>query len=275
MTVLSKRISFFCALFFISTVLLLEVASASDCTQEQRLFAEASRLYKNHQMLLSAVDFSQLRFSSCDARLTSRAWLGYSLSVVGLNENLEAIEATENGLNDPQVRSEDKASLRMLRAWINQEPSVEFSQSQKNRWSLWQARMDRPSFQSELLKSDFAFSEREKINQLDLNLTGPQRKSPWLAGIASAVIPGAGQAYNGNWQASGLAFVLNALFLGATIELAKNRLPYSAVASGTVFSITYIGNILSAVQGSNDINRLDRAPSEAGLKSAILPELTF
>jgi hypothetical protein len=64
--------------------------------------------------------------------------------------------------------------------------------------------------------------------------TARHTKRPWLAGILSAALPGAGQAYAGSWQAALVSFVLNGALVGATAELAVRRLYLPATAARLV-----------------------------------------
>ncbi len=123
--------------------------------------------------------------------------------------------------------------------------------------------------------SNYLRNNKEQIHASFLDFDRSPRKNPWVAGGISALLPGAGQAYAGNWQAAGLALILNAIFLGATVDFVKKDMPGATAASAGVFSIVYVGNILSAVQGANAYsNRLSK-PAENRLKDLLIPELRF
>lgn len=80
-------------------------------------------------------------------------------------------------------------------------------------------------------------------------------KQPWLAGMLSGVLPGAGQAYNGRWIDGTIALGFNALFGAATYYSAVHleSLPL-AIAAGTLSLGFYTGNIVNAVVDSRRIN---------------------
>lgn len=90
-----------------------------------------------------------------------------------------------------------------------------------------------------------AFAELNTRNQVfeDLPL-----KSPALAGIFSAVIPGAGQAYTGRWLDAAIALGFTGLFAGATAYsyLGMESVPLTIV-SGIFTTGFYTGNIANAV----------------------------
>lgn len=101
----------------------------------------------------------------------------------------------------------------------------------------------------------------------------PQAKSEFLAGTFSAVLPGAGQAYTGAWQSAAMAFLLNALFLSATVELQDQGLYATSLASGVIFSITYLGNIFNAAQSAEVINEQAQKSLIESEKRKKFPEL--
>jgi hypothetical protein len=101
----------------------------------------------------------------------------------------------------------------------------------------------------------------------------PDVKKPWLAGAMSAVIPGAGQVYNGNYQSAVFSFLINALFLSASIELSRQGLPATSAVSGTIFSIVYVGNILGSMQSSQLLNEKAHQNKRSELRQHYFPEL--
>lgn len=93
-----------------------------------------------------------------------------------------------------------------------------------------------------LIKRDEAF--------YDLDL-----QRPWLAGTLSAVLPGAGQVYNGRYLDGGIAFGVNALFGAATYYafVEADSIPLGVV-SALFLSGFYIGNIVNAYTDAQRIN---------------------
>ncbi len=90
--------------------------------------------------------------------------------------------------------------------------------------------------------------ENAKFEELSL-------KSPILSGLFSAILPGAGQLYNGRpWDAL-LSLSFNAAFAGATYYSYKelDNIPLTIV-SGLLFLGFYVGNITNAVTDSQKIN---------------------
>lgn len=100
-----------------------------------------------------------------------------------------------------------------------------------------------------------------------------RKKSPFLAGALSALLPGAGQVYNGSFESAAVAFALNAVLIGATVELARKDLPFAATTTGLAASVFYVGNILNAADLSSRKN--DRASSRfrEEVERVLLPEV--
>lgn len=249
-------------------------APALECDRDKKIFAEAKSLLQADQNLLSSFHFSQLRVAACDATVASRSWFGYSLAMVNLKENREAIRSIDEGIRSPLVSANDKKALRMLKTSIDPQSAQFLDSEQKKRWDLWKAKEDSESFKQQVKQSLFE-SNRPQLSTYEDRIQNAPRKSATLAGIASALIPGAGQAYVGNWQTAALAFVINSAVLAATLDFNRKDMPAATIAGAGVFSITYIGNIVSAAQSANEFNRAARSEPESEMKTLLLPELNF
>jgi hypothetical protein len=98
-------------------------------------------------------------------------------------------------------------------------------------------------------------------------------KSPALAGVLSAILPGSGQVYAGSWQAAAVTFVLNGLFIGATVELARDKDYVTAAAAGTAASVFYLGGIINAADLARRRNRIAQQPYADELEELLVPEV--
>ena len=98
-------------------------------------------------------------------------------------------------------------------------------------------------------------------------------KSPALAGVLSAVLPGSGQLYSGSLSAAAVTFVLNGLFIGATVELARDKQYVTAAAAGTAASFFYLGGIINAADLARRRNRLAQQPYADELEELLVPEV--
>jgi hypothetical protein len=98
-------------------------------------------------------------------------------------------------------------------------------------------------------------------------------RSPAFAGILTAILPGAGQLYAGSLQAAAVTFVLNGLFIAATVELTRDEKYFTAAAAGTAASFFYVGGIMNAVDLARRRNERASEPSRAALEKLLVPEL--
>ena len=97
--------------------------------------------------------------------------------------------------------------------------------------------------------SNYAFAEEER--QLEEIATHPPRNlKPWVAGVASAVLPGLGQIYAGNVSEGLASFIAVGAFAALTAtswNKAGTPLNWRTITYGTVGSLLYIGNIFGSI----------------------------
>lgn len=127
----------------------------------------------------------------------------------------------------------------------------------RHAWALlyqqeWQKAAER--FQSIPINHPF----RETARQIAIAILDQgdfSRKSPLLAGVLSAALPGSGQLYTGRQGDALLAFVLNGLFVVGIVE----ALNHGQIAMAGILSLFeagwYVGNIYGAVNGVHKHNR--------------------
>ncbi len=82
------------------------------------------------------------------------------------------------------------------------------------------------------------------------------RRSPALAGLMSAALPGAGQAWVGRWAEAGSALLVNGLLVASGVELYRREQWFGLGAVGLLGVGFYGGNVFSAVHGARRFNRL-------------------
>lgn len=225
MSVLFRFIFFSCLIFQYT-----QVMSSQDClTGIQSVLEQGHQLRQSGQYFLAIQKYSIVETLSCSTQEKAWAKLGNAQSLYKLYENTlagEILESLDNFTVDEKIRN--KANL--LRAWYKVE---------------YRKKLD-PVQQQQFIEYEKSAERMEKYDLL---------KKPWLAGSLSAVIPGAGQIYNGNYQSATFSFIINALLLMTALELEKEGHSISALTAGVFFSITYTGNILSSVQSAHTINQ--------------------
>ena len=121
---------------------------------------------------------------------------------------------------------------------------------------------DIPTFDSLAKSFDYSFyaiSEEQKSLKLYADtLRNYPKRSAVVAGVLSAIIPGAGKVYSGKLGQGLAAFLEIAALGGATAEYYFRSGPESAgfIIFGTLFSLFYVGNIWGSAL-SVHVNRND------------------
>lgn len=232
-----------CAAFSVNALAQKNQPLASFFCKSSQLAIDSGReLFQRRQFLLSVQEFSMAQKFDCAENLEQAMW-GHLLAITELGERDEMFYLSHKLY--PQ----------------------KFSLDYQQRLKL---------YQSYYFPKNDGTAEAGRVESFRLwkeNL--PQQKSPGLAGTLSAILPGAGQVYTGSWQSGAMAFILNALFLSATLELADKDLDATAVASGVVFSITYLGNILNAAETARIYNQNYHARQIEEEKAKRFPELSL
>jgi hypothetical protein len=213
--------------------------------------------------------FSMADLLACDPALRQDARFGYLLAMYRLGERAE-FEVRWRGALQEAGEPGDARRVRLLGAFAYG-LGTEASAGDALRLELWRGRLDgeRTSRLDEQWPGGVPAEVRRAQKELGTSPTRP----PWLAGILSAVLPGLGQVISGSWQSAFVALAVNALFIGATVELFRHQLWFAGAAAGTVASVTYLGNIVNAVESATLFNESRRREAEEHLERALFPEL--
>jgi hypothetical protein len=256
-------------LLLLTALLFAATGARANCSQDRKQYDLGNRQFHAQQYLLAAIQFSQVSLSDCDSTIADKAKYAYALAMAELGEMEIAIET----LKSLAGSTLDQTSKLYL-TYLDNSFAKDLSRHDRSRIQLWQSRGSTAAFQNAATTYETHEVEKNRLLKMQELLTLAPSRSPVVAGIASALIPGLGQAYVGSWQAAGIALVLNALFLATTVELARHDLWAASAASGLVFSVTYIGNILNAIAAAETVNQVQSAPYERELKQKLFPEFS-
>lgn len=119
-------------------------------------------------------------------------------------------------------------------------------------------------WQREFSYKTYALAEEQRaLDQIALNR--PKELSPWVAGVASAIVPGLGKIYAGDVGGGVASFLLVGAFAALTADSwAKAGTPanWRTITYGAVGSLLYVSNIFGSVasvkvyyQNFEEINR--------------------
>lgn len=104
---------------------------------------------------------------------------------------------------------------------------------------------------SDQIFQDYYFfqNEKESLRQIEEDLQSYNKKSPFLAGIYSAVLPGAGKFYAGKKGQGIYSFVISSLLALQAYESYLKAGPESArfIIYGGLFSLFHVGNVWSSM----------------------------
>ena len=130
------------------------------------------------------------------------------------------------------------------------------------------------SLSKQFTYSDFALADEERALDM-IASTKPRNLSPWVAGVASAVVPGLGQIYAGNIGEGVASFLLVGAMAGLTAESwVKAGTPANlrTILYGSVGTLLYIGNICGGVASVKlYYKQFDETLSEAVVCSLHIP----
>ncbi len=124
-------------------------------------------------------------------------------------------------------------------------------------WSLvhlWQLEQAADAFEAVSAGSLHRPFAQALAGELRANVKIP-RKSPFLAGALSAVIPGTGQIYTQRFTEGVTSFILNGTFIWAIVELFGHGNEVAGVLLGFFESGWYSGGIYGAVNDAHKFNR--------------------
>ena len=214
----------------------------ASCLRDLSPVYEQGKTYFEHeQYLLATEQFSLFSLMSCSQNDKDRGRLRWAQSLFELSEFSEG----NNVISKLGENSRYKRAAGIVQAWYQPDYVSMLPTLDQNQFQEWH-------------------KDASSI---------PRPKNPWVAGGLSALLPGAGQVYNGTYQSAAFAFILNALFLSAAIDFQRHNLSSAALTSGVLFSVVYAGNIFGAVHTSQLIDEKYAQPKEDDLKQRLFPEL--
>lgn len=229
----------FATIIFFGLVTSSAAVAASCLDDLPQVLDQARGFYARGQYLLAATQFSNYSLLVCSKDRQDAGRLGWAKSLYELGESVEA-ELVLDALS-PKTANEGK----IIKAWYQADYISSLSQTDQQRFSHWQ----------------------REIREL------PRVKTPWVAGSLSALLPGAGQVYNGNYQSAAFSFILNALFLTATLSFMDQHMDGAAITSGMLFSVVYVGAISGSARDARLLNEMAQKEGKESLRKKYFPEL--
>ena len=196
--------------------------------------------------LLHAICFSKLSWNDSAAiRFAQVSKASPDYYFAGFNAVLKLIEA--NKIEEPEklllnYQPADAMQTQLSGIYLN---------------SLLLLNQDLSGFEAHItvtnLSKDYFSMRNEELKKAELKIKKANKKSPFLAGLMSTVIPGTGKIYSGKWRQGLISMVPLTLMGFQTYEAYRLQGVKSArfIVFGGLFSLFYIGNIYGSAVSVN------------------------
>ncbi|KAK3608893.1 hypothetical protein CHS0354_006934 [Potamilus streckersoni] len=228
-----------------TTVLLpLSAQNAQPVPQnETDLIGYADFLFQEKEYYRAVTAYKSYLYYYSGGQYTDHAYIQVGRSYMSGDRLQDAVDYWQNADTGITLKpdSQKRVQIYLTLSYLDLEREKPYS----NGGDL---RMD----QNDFSQRDFhTFAERFNAGQAQIQ---DKYKSPWLAGGLSAVLPGAGSAYNGRYIEAAYVFVLTSVFLYATFD-SERRGEKGYVPVFAFFTIAfYGGGIYAAVNSTHRYN---------------------
>jgi len=258
-----KMIRTIAGFFFIPSIcaVLLSVSVAPVIAKdlqlnEDHLFEYAGYLYKSGEYYRAISEYKRLQYFFPDSSLSDLSILQIGRSYMAGDRVDEAIDYWQPYISNSDLHNTTFDRLKILLGI-----------------SLLDADKEEPfSLRADNISSAFSYfrdlntEDREARLIVDFSndwISRPsvEKKSPWIAGTLSAILPGAGSLYTGRYVEGTYAFFITGLFLYATMEAQNNEQSGLAALFGFFSVGFYGGSIYAAINGvykQNDKKEADQ-----------------
>ncbi|MCG8339235.1 MAG: hypothetical protein MJE63_32405 [Proteobacteria bacterium] len=240
-------------IYFITPLLLVssihrDILAADIQLSKQQQFNYATHLYKSREYYRAITEYKRLIFFFPEDELAETALMQIGRSYLAGSQIENAIDHWELQLQRSELEADRLERMRILLgiSLLDLKQTAIFSFREQNigkAIEIFKELDDTDPYAPAIQRFIAAWDNRT----ID-------KKSPWLAGSLSAIIPGAGSYYTGRYMEGTYAFFLTALFYLATMDAVSN----DAKESGAVFGLLtigfYGGSIYTAVNGAHKLN---------------------
>lgn len=234
----------------IGFILLFQSTLSAETTillNDTSLFKFANKLYQSKEYYRAISEYKRLIHYFPESAYIEKARFNIGKSFMAGGERLAAVKYWKKLLEDPSS-SEIETQIR---------------------WHLGISYLDMDMEKPYLLRQEYIEQGMEQfriLKQMNPELTPlykqwkamppPSEKSPLLAGMLSAVIPGSGSLYTNRPQEAFYSFFITGMFYLAALEAYREEDKPLATVFG-FFSITfYGGNIYTAINSAHKYNDL-------------------
>lgn len=216
---------------------------------DKDLLQYAGHLYKTGEYYRAISEYKRFLYFFPDSELREQAVLQIGRSYMAGRQFSEAITYWKLRLEEGQQDAETLNTARILLgiSLLDKDPLAVFSLRRDNiKEAIERLSSVKEMDRDTAFVADFVADWR--------SMPPMERKSPWVAGSLSAVVPGSGSFYTGRYREGVYAFFITALFYWATMDALRNDTNELGYLFG-FFTITfYGGNIYTAVNSAHKTN---------------------
>ncbi len=226
-------------------------------------------LYKKQKYSLSSLEIERILFlSDNDSNIITKSNLLLSLNEFLNSHNINSLNYLENieQIEDIDLKRKyfhlkylilDYHNLNTYNINICDTFSVYFDKEELAKlkiYSCYRNQEDVNYIDSIITKENF--DSKEEIRTFILNTINKKVKSPFVAGMLSAIIPGTGYFYTGQYKEGISAFLINSLLGIGIYSLFTNDNTGSGILTSLVAFPFYLGNIVGAANSAEVENEL-------------------
>ncbi len=215
---------------------------------DNHLFDYATYLYKNGEYYRAITEYKRLIFFFPKSQWNDAAELQIGRSYMAGGRLNDAITYWETRLDTGNLKDDKLNNIRLLLGISL------LDLDQTDIFKFREANIDKALKLFNKLDSEFPESRYFKDFSREWQNRNLDKKTPWLAGTLSAIIPGAGSFYTGRYLEGTYAFFLTGLFYLATRDAITNKDNELSILFGLLTVSFYGGSIYTAVNGAHKLN---------------------
>ncbi len=227
--------------------------------EDEDVFKFASELFQNGEYYRAVSEYKRLEYYFPQSHLTRRSTLQIGKSYMAGNRLEEAINFWNRRLIGLNSDSENYFELQTLLgiSLLDLDKSKTFSLREKNIENAFShfAEVKGDRLENRIIQ-DFSEAWMTKLPS--------PTKSPALAGMMSAVVPGSGSVYCGRYMEGIYGFFITGLFYIATMDALKKENDGLGLVLGFFTVSFYGGNIYTGVNSAYKLN--DKVEADALLR---------
>ncbi|MBU3917787.1 outer membrane protein assembly factor BamD [bacterium] len=243
------RITRFLLLIFIPLLLCPSIHGEQLLLKDEDVYRFASELFQNGEYYRAVSEYKRLEFYFPNSPLTNNAFLQIGKSYMAGNRTSEAINFWLFKLRYLDSSSENYFQVKTLLgiSLLDLGNEKTFSLRRKNIENAFShfAEVEGDQYENRVIQD---FTEEW------MSRSPPPTKSPAMAGVMSAVVPGSGSVYCGRYMEGIYGFFITGLFYLATMDALKNENEGLGLVLGFFTVSFYGGNIYTGVNSAYKLN---------------------